>query len=148
MRPLVACAEAQLPLSADEVWSLAKKTATQLYLSRQGFAYSAELPVVREQGYEAAHRLRLFGILPAWMHRQRFERVDEREREIFVREQGGPYRVWNHRMRVEPAGDRRCRFLDTIEVEAGLLTPLVWLAAMMLCRSRMRRLRELAEVLA
>lgn len=147
MRPLVAGAEAELPLSADAVWELTKKTATQLYLSRQGFTYSGDLPAVREEGYEGAFRVRLFGILPAWRHHQRFERVDDQERELFVREHGGPYRRWDHDMRVEPAGEGRCCFLDTIEVEAGLLTPVVWLAASMLCRSRMRRLRDLARVL-
>lgn len=147
MKRLVARAEAELPLPVEDVWALAKKTAMQLYLSRQAFAYSADLPKVREQGYEASYRLRLFGVLPAWRHWQRFERVDDHEHEIVVRERGGPYRVWNHRMRVEDRGVRGCRFVDAIEVEAGLLTPLVWLAARMLCRSRMRRLRELARVL-
>jgi hypothetical protein len=148
VRRLVARAEVDLPLSADEVWRLAKKTATQLYLSRQAFAYSGHLPEVREQGYEASYRLRLFGIVPAWRHAQRFERVDDAKRELFVRERGGPYRVWNHSMRVQPEGPAACRFFDAIEVEAGPLTPLVWLAATLLCRSRMRRLEELARVLA
>jgi hypothetical protein len=148
MAPRTARAEAEIALSAEQVWSLSKKTATQLYLSRQAFAYSADLPAVRDQGYEGSYRLRLFGLIPAWTHHQRFERVDDRRREMVVRERGGPYRVWNHRMRVEPTGDRSCRFHDVIEVEAGPLTPLVWLAAQTLCRSRMRRLRELARVLA
>jgi hypothetical protein len=144
----VAGAEAELPLPAEEVWGLAKRTATQVYLSRKAFAYSGELPEVRQQGYEVSYRLRLFGIVPTWRHWQCFERVDERERELFVRERGGPYRVWNHRMRVEASGAAACRFVEAIEVEAGVLTPLVWLAARMLCRSRMRRLEELARVLA
>lgn len=148
MKALIAHAQVDVPLPAEEVWALTKKTATQLYLSRQGFAYSGALPAIREEGYEGTHRLRLFGVVPAWTHWQRFERVDDREREIFVRERGGPYRAWNHRMRVEPSGDRSCRFHDAIEVEAGPLTPLVWLAARALCRSRMRRLRELARMLA
>jgi hypothetical protein len=147
---MLARAEADLPLPAEEVWGLAKKTATQLYLSRRAFAYSAELPAVRHEGYEAEYRLRLLGVIPAWRHRQRFERVDDDRREIVVRESGGPYVVWDHRMRVESTGPGSCRFRDSIEVEGrlALLTPVLWLAASRLCASRMRRLAELARVRA
>jgi hypothetical protein len=147
---MIARAEAHLPLPADEVWRLAKRTATQLYLSRRAFAYSEQLPPVRGEGYEAEQRLRLLGVIPAWRHRQRFERVDDDRREIVVRESGAPYRLWDHRMRVEPTGPGTCRFLDSIEVEGRLrlATPVLWLAATRLCASRMRRLGELARILA
>ena len=147
-RSLVARADAVVPLPADRLWALAKRTATQLYLSRQGFSYGADLPEVRHEGYTGSHRLRLFGVVPAWTHTQRFERVSDEDREIVVRERGGPYRRWDHSMRIEPLTDGSCRFVDAIEVEAGPLTPVVWVAAALLCRSRMRRLRELARVLA
>ena len=147
---MIARAEAELPLAADVVWGLTKKTETQLYLSRQTFAYDSELPPERPQGYEAVHRLRLLGFIPAWRHWQRFERVDDRRRELLVRERGGPYRAWNHRMAVEAVDARTCRFVDSIEVvgRPAILTPVVWAAAHRLCRSRMRRLKELADVLA
>ncbi len=145
---MLAQAKAEVPLPAARVWQLAKKTATQLYLSRSGFNYAAELPAVRDEGYEGEYRIRLLGFFPAWTHRQRFDRVDDASYEILVRESGGPYRVWDHSMRIEQVGPTQCVFIDTIEVEAGFLTPLVWLAARLLCRSRMRRLVELARVLA
>lgn len=89
---MLAESQAELPLPAEQVWQLAKMTTTQLYLSRRGFAYAAELPRVRQEGYEGEHRVRLFGLIPAWTHRQRFDRVDEVEHEILVRESGSPYR--------------------------------------------------------
>lgn len=147
---MLAQAEAHVPLPADAVWELAKKTATQLYLSSEGFAYDTDLPPVRQEGYVGEYRVRLLGVIPAWRHWQRFERVDDDGRELFVCERGAPYRVWNHRMRVEPCNPRSCRFVDSIEVEGrpAVITPLVWLAARHLCRSRMRRLEELGRVIA
>ena len=143
-------AEVVVGVGAEALWDLTRKTATQMYLSRSTFTYDAELPDVREEGYEGEHRVRLFGLIPAWRHWQRFERVDDERRELFVRERGGPYRTWNHGMRVESCGERGARFVDWIDVEGrpALITPLVWLAARSLCRSRMRRLEELARVLA
>ena len=147
-RAMQARSSVDLPLAVEEVWRLTKRTPTQLYLSKQGFAYAADLPVERHEGYEASYRLRLFGRIPAWEHRQRFEVVDDERRELIVRESGGPYRVWDHTMRVEETVAGTSRFTDVIDVEAGLMTPVVWAAAWALCRSRARRWRELAPVLA
>jgi hypothetical protein len=49
-------------------------------------------------------------------------------------------------MRVMPQADSS-RFVDSMEVRAGALTPMVWLGAFVLCRSRMRRLRRLITIL-
>jgi hypothetical protein len=148
VRSKVAAATAEVSLPAEELWRLARRTATQLYLSGGVFRYAGTLPAIREQRYEGENRVLLFGSIPAWKHWQRFECVDDRDLHMLVRERGGPYRVWNHEMRVEAIGRRRSRFLDSIEVEAGPLTPVVWAGAAILCHSRMRRLRELARVLA
>jgi hypothetical protein len=144
---MLARAEVELPLAAEAVWQLAKKTATQLYLSRQAFTAADDLPAIRAEGYEGAYRVRLLGVIPAWTHHQRVERLDDRRRELVFEEWGGPYRRWTHCMAVEEIDAGRCRFRDSIEVSAGLLTPVVWLAARSLCRSRMRRLRELGALL-
>lgn len=93
-------------------------------------------------------RVKLLGFIPAWNHRQHFARVDDENREMLVEEPGTPYEVWNHLMRADVLADRRCRFVDQIEVEAGPLTPIVWISPSLLCRIRMRRLSELARVLA
>jgi hypothetical protein len=52
-------------------------------------------------------------------------------------------RRWDHLIRVEPADGGRTRYSDTIEVEAGALTPLVWLFAKLFYRHRQRRWRTI-----
>jgi hypothetical protein len=125
-----------------------RKTSGQLYLNRLIFAYADDLPEIRGEGYTVETRVKLLGLLPAWKHHQRFARVDDEKREMLVAERAAPYEVWDHLMRVDALGDVRCRFVDQIDVAAGVFTPIVWAAASLLCRIRMRRLSELARLLA
>ena len=50
-------------------------------------------------------------------------------------------------MRVETAPGNQSRYTDCIHLNAGLLTPFVWLFAMMFYRSRQQRLRLLVASL-
>lgn len=74
-------------------------------------------------------------------------RFDEDKREIPSNEQGGPVKVWNHRIKVEPLSERRCLYTGELEVHAGTLTPLIWLFAHPFYRYRQMRWRNLAQVL-
>ena len=112
------------------------------------FAYADDLPEIRDEGYAVETRVKLLGFIPAWKHQQRFVRVDDETREMLVKERAAPYDVWDHLMRVEALGETQCRFVDQIEVAAGPVTPVVWASASLLCRIRMRRLAELARVVA
>ena len=142
-------ATSELPISANAAWALANRTSVQLYLSRGFFSYvdEDELPSRRAEGFEAGLRLKLFGLIPLWIHHQRFSRVDSEHREILVEERGAPYGKWDHRMTIEVIEADRCRYVDQIEIGAGWRTPAVWLFAVLLCRKRVARLRELAGLL-
>lgn len=50
---------------------------------------------------------------------------------------------WNHTLHVESAGPGRCRYSDTIEIEAGRLTGVVTLVARGIFRYRHRRWHRL-----
>ena len=140
-------AASELPISANAAWALTNRTSVQLYLSRGFFSYVGELPSHRAEGFEADLRLKLFGLVPLWVHHQRFSRVDTEHHEILVEERGAPYGRWDHRMSIEVIGADRCRYIDRIEIDAGWRTPAVWLFAHLLCRKRVARLRELAGLM-
>jgi hypothetical protein len=94
-----------------------------------------------------AHRsLRFLGVLPGWTHTLRVERLAERE--IASREHGGPVKQWNHTLTFEPTSPSTCRYTDSVEVRAGVATPLVALFAHLIYRYRQARWRALARVLA
>jgi len=77
-----------------------------------------------------------------------WERIDQEKREIQTREYDAMIRRWDHRLHFEPAGDNKCRYTDDIEIQAGVLTPLVWLWAEWFYRHRQKRWRRVAQRLA
>jgi hypothetical protein len=58
---------------------------------------------------------------------------------------GGVLRVWNHTLHVEPLTGRSCRYSDTVEIEAGLFTPVVVKVSRWIYRYRQRRWHKLVR---
>lgn len=141
---MIARISTTLPAPAEYVWSLLRKRDTFLYITRGalGFDNSEDWPEEFREGEEIETRLALFHLIPAWKHRLRLASVDAERFEALSRESGGPVRVWNHRIHLEPA-DARCRYTDEIEIKAGLLTPAVWTFAHLFYRYRQTRWRRL-----
>jgi hypothetical protein len=137
-----------LRASADRVWGLLLRKDTLLYITRgmMGYAGTDRWPATLfSPGMTVTTRVRLFGWGPASPHEVRVVRVDESGREVETAEGGGLVRVWNHRMRVEPVSAAECRYTDCVELQAGLITPLVWLFAAAYYRYRQRRWRRLLQ---
>jgi hypothetical protein len=62
-------------------------------------------------------------------------------------EHGGAVKKWNHVILVELAGAGRTRYTDSVDIEAGLLSPAIWLYAQFFYRYRHWRWRKLARTL-
>lgn len=71
--------------------------------------------------------------------------VDPATRTIRSREHGGVIRTWNHTLHAEPLGERRCRYSDTVDMDAGILTAVVARIGTALFRYRQRRWRKLVR---
>ncbi|WP_344451232.1 hypothetical protein [Actinocorallia aurantiaca] len=71
--------------------------------------------------------------------------LDEAARSMRTREHGGPVRTWNHTLRVEPLSEDSCRYSDTVDIDAGRLTPLVTAFAEVFYGHRHRRWRKLVR---
>lgn len=131
-----------LPAPASRVWGLLPLKDTFLYITRGMMSYTDtdQWPTrLFTEGTTLTTRVRLFGWGPSSPHKVAVVRVDDAQGEIETKECGGLVRVWNHQMRVEPVSGVECRYTDCIEVQAGLVTPLVWLFAALFCRYRQRR---------
>jgi hypothetical protein len=134
-----------LPGSASRVWELLLLKDSFLYVTRGVISYTDtdRWPTrLFTEGMTLTTRVRLFGLGPSSPHKVQVVRVDEAQGEIETKESGGLARVWNHRMQVEPVSGVACRYTDTIELQAGLLTPLAWLFAAGFYRYRQRRWRQ------
>jgi ligand-binding SRPBCC domain-containing protein len=102
-----------------------------------------------QPGATVSGRLRVLGV-PFSHHRITLESIDHERRRLQSDEGGGPIRSWRHLIEVEAAegDDTRCRYTDTIEIRAGVLTPAIAAFAHVFYRLRQRRWRRLAPVLA
>lgn len=146
MRVLV---ESDLPCDADRAWAAVQTSALLLEVVRPlvdvrplpGEPWPERWPV----GQTLRCRSYLFGVVPLGTRTLIFESVDHAAREIRTREHDALVRRWDHRISVQPLGPGRCRYSDDITIEAGLLTPVVWLFAQWLYRHRHRRWRTVAE---
>ena len=86
---------------------------------------------------------RFLGIIPIGVRSVCFHRIDPSQREMETHESDPLIRRWDHLIRVESMLDGRTRYSDRIDIDAGLLTPLVWLSAIVFYRHRQRRWRKL-----
>jgi hypothetical protein len=139
--------QTELPADADRVWQAMTHAATLSYLCRGviGFPALAGRTERFVAGETGTGWLMLFHVIPLHRHTIHADVVDPATRTIRSREHGGVIRTWNHTLHAEPLGERRCRYSDTVEVDAGILTAAVAWIGTALFRYRQRRWRKLVR---
>jgi hypothetical protein len=141
------CIETELPTDADRVWSAMQYPVTFLYLVHGLFGMPAlagrSAPVVA--GESGSGWLFAFHVIPAYRHTLEVVEVDPATRTLRTHEYGGVLKRWDHTLHAEPLGDGRCRYRDTITIDAGRLTPLAAVVARGIFRYRQRRWHRLVR---
>jgi hypothetical protein len=87
----------------------------------------------------------LFGVLPVGRHRLTIQVIDEAGRRVQSDESSALLRSWRHLITIEPRGRGACQYTDVVEIDAGLLTPIVTTWAAGFYRWRQHRWRSLAR---
>ena len=83
-------------------------------------------PAGEEQvGDDVVLVFRLFGVVPVGRWRLKVVTRDDARRRLLSEESGTFVRAWRHEVVVDALDDGRSRLTDTIEIDAGVLTPLV-----------------------
>ena len=90
----------------------------------------------------------LFGVIPFSHHTLHISAISDTAMTFSSLESGGLIRRWNHDIIVVASDDSRCNYRDRIDIDAGIFTPIVVLYARWFYRTRQRRWRALARVLA
>jgi hypothetical protein len=134
-----------LAAPAARVWQAIKETTTLPAVTRGMMSLRSPEPLPREwqAGDLCRMKLAFFHVVPGWTHEIKVVGLDEARRELRSEEHGGPVRRWDHRLAVEPLDDCSSRYTDHVEIDAGLLTPAVWLFAQAFYRYRQWRWRRL-----
>jgi hypothetical protein len=147
MRILV---QSTLPCDADAGWERVQTSALLREICRPLIRLApadgaVELPARWEHQSTVRLRSYMFGFIPLGVRTLLFEHIDQQNREIQTREHDPLVRRWDHRIHFEPLGPGSSRYTDDVEVEAGLLTPIVWAFAQWFYRHRQRRWRRVAR---
>jgi hypothetical protein len=139
--------ETELPTSAERVWDAMKQPASFLYVTRGllGFPALAGRTDSFRAGEVVVGRLFLLNVLPVNRHTIEFLDVDEQTRSLSSHEYGGLLQRWDHTLHGEAISETRCRYSDTVEIEAGSLTPVVCQVATVFYRYRQRRWTRLVQ---
>jgi hypothetical protein len=139
--------ETELPTSADKVWRAMCHPASFSYVTRGliGIPALAGRTEPFHEGESGTAWLLLFHLIPLSRHTIHLASLDQATTTMRSREHGGVLRAWNHQLRVEPAGPQRCRYSDTVEIDAGALTGIVAVAARGIFRYRQRRWHRLVR---
>jgi len=146
---MIATIQTYFKTSADTAWETLKKKDTFLFITDGflGFSGNKKWPEKFYEGLVIDSRLFFFHIFPSWKHRLLVVKVDDVNKELYSNENGGPIKIWNHLIKIEPEADQSCKYTDQIEIEAGLLTPFVWGYAHVFYRYRQKRWRKLIQLL-
>ncbi len=81
--------------------------------------------------------------IPLGAHTIILKKIDPEKNEILSNEKGKLARIWNHTIQFRAINDSQIEYSDTIEIRAGLLTPLIWLFSHFFYRHRQRRWKQL-----
>ena len=140
-----------LECSAEAAWDEVQKSALLLHVIRPlATVTPTEPPGFPErwrEGMTVRCRTRLFGIIPIGVRTVHFHKVDHAAREMVIRESDPLVRRWDHTISVAPAGRMRSIYRDVIDLDAGVLTSVVWAWTSWFYRHRQRRWRALAPIL-
>jgi hypothetical protein len=139
----------QINIPAHSAWVLVKRSSTLAFVTRglMGFrSESKNFPEFWVEGSSEQMRIYLFGFIPAWKHRIFFNEISSSKMRMLTEESGGLITTWNHLILVESKSNSQCLYTDTVEIDAGLLTPFVWMYASAFYRYRQLRWHKLAKI--
>lgn len=137
----------ELPTDAARVWASLQHTEPFLYVCRGLVGFPALAG--RTEPFTVGERGRgwvfAFHVLPAYRHTIEVLEIDDATRTIRTHESGGVLQRWDHTLHVDEIDGRRCRYSDTIVIDAGALTPLAAAVASCIFLYRQRRWHRLVR---
>ena len=139
-----------LDASADVVWPGVKTPHAFAHVANGmvRFPAASNLDGPWQAGQTVAGWTFLFNVIPFSKHHLTIASIDDESRTLVSDERGGLIRRWHHTLHVESLADGRCRYTDTIEIDASALTAIVAGYAHLFYRYRQRRWKQLARLLA
>ena len=140
--------ESVLDCSAPKVWNELLNSSSFVYIIKP-LVYAkpccpAQYPDRLYEGLTLIIRPFLFSFVPMSKKTINIETVDHDSFFMQTREFDSLVDVWDHEIRVRKTTNGQTKYSDTIEIKAGIFTPLVCLFAKWFYRHRQNRWKKLA----
>ena len=139
-----------LNCSAANAWAEVQKSSLLLHVIWplvRLVPSGAPLPERWSEGLTIQCKSFVFGVIPIGVRTLHIEKIDHKNYQIQSREHDPLIARWDHLVSIKPLGDSRSIYRDTIDIDAGSLTFVVWAWANWFYRHRQRRWRALAKTL-
>jgi hypothetical protein len=137
----------RLSCKEGELWQTIIKPESLQYLAWPilRFAPAESGALDDEWQVEKVYPLKLYFLkfIPMGRHQIQLVKIDKKTSTISSRESGRMARVWDHNIGFYEVAPGEVRYTDGIDIQAGWLTPAVWLFAQLFYRHRHRRLKAL-----
>ncbi|WP_040007210.1 hypothetical protein [Fibrisoma limi] len=139
-----------LGASAELAYEQVKRPVLLHYVAHPliRFVPQTPFPAIWQEG-EYETKMLLFGLIPLGHQLIRIELpglADDGSFRVRDNGQGHLARTWDHRIHIDPVDTGRCRYTDRVTVQAGLLTPFVWLFALGFYAWRQYRWKRLVRL--
>jgi hypothetical protein len=147
---MIADVSTLLDCSATKAWNEVQKSSLHRYVTwplARFVPLRAPLPERWSEGLTIQCKLFVFGVIPMGVHTVHIEKINQTNYEIQSREHDPLVARWDHLISIRPLGDLQSTYRDTIDIDAGSLTFVVWAWANWFYRHRQRRWRALAKTL-
>lgn len=138
--------KSKFSISAAVVWDLTQKSSTLLIVAwplARIVSVIDSFPERWSEGSTVLCRSYLFGIIPVGTRRIFFEKIDKASMQLQSRETDPLIKHWDHLITVRPINESSCVYSDEVEINAGVLTPIIWLWANWFYRHRQSRWQKL-----
>jgi len=144
---MIARISTTLPCNTDDFWDIIIKPNSLQYVTSPVIKFkpidhqSLESDWIPNKLYIL--QIYLFNIIPLGNHNIELKEIDRSKNIIKSEETGLLARVWNHTITFSPSGKNEIHYVDEIEIQAGILTPVIWTFAHLFYRHRQRRWKKL-----
>jgi hypothetical protein len=139
-----------LNCSAANAWNEVQKSSLLLHVIWplvRVVPAGAPFPERWSEGLTIQCKSFVFGVFPIGVRTLHIEKIDQKNYEIQSREHDPLIARWDHLVSIKPLDDSRSIYRDSIDIDAGSLTFVVWAWANCFYRHRQRRWRTLAKTL-
>lgn len=138
-----------LRTNIETAWQNVILPQTLVFIAKPILSFTPILPTFFPKHWEIGTyktKLKVFGFLPFGSHSIVIEKPDSKSNDVKILIDNGYGQLisrWYHAITIQKITDDTCQYEDRVEIEAGILTPFIWLFALVFYQWRQFRWKKL-----